>query len=259
MRIPIYQVDAFSGEVFRGNPAAVCPLEDWLPDPVLQAIGAENNLSETAFIRRGAQGWDLRWFTPVVEVDLCGHATLASGYVVFEFLDPGRETVTFHSRSGPLGVSRAGDLLTLDFPVMPAEPRQGPDRLAQALGAQPVETLKARDMMAVFQSEEEVRALQPDMEALQSLACRGVIATAPGQECDFVSRFFAPGAGIPEDPVTGSAHCTLAPYWAARLGRSRLHAFQVSARGGELWCELAGDRVRISGRAVRYLEGAIFV
>lgn len=260
MRIPIYQIDAFSSEVFRGNPAAVCPLDEWLPDSVLQAIGAENNLSETAFIRPTGEDWDLRWFTPVIEVDLCGHATLASAYVIFQYLEPARTTVTFASRSGPLVVTRAEDLLTLDFPVLKAEACDTPGELSRGLGRSPTQTLTGTfDFMAVYGSEEEVRALRPDMEVLRAIACRGVIATAPGRECDFVSRFFAPAAGIPEDPVTGSAHCMLTPYWAARLGKDRLHAFQVSTRGGELWCEPAGDRVRITGRAARYLEGEVFV
>jgi PhzF family phenazine biosynthesis protein len=259
MRLPIYQIDAFAGELFRGNPAAVCPVEEWLEDGVLQAIAAENNLSETAFIRRRGEEYDLRWFTPVTEVDLCGHATLASAFVVFQYLEPGWAAVRFRTRSGVLTVTREEELLTLDFPPLPAVPCEAPEALVRGLGTRPVEALKARDYMAVYEAEEEVRALRPDMEMLKRLDCLGVIATAPGRTVDFVSRFFAPGAGIPEDSVTGSAHCTLTPYWAERLGKSRLHAVQVSARGGELLCEVRGGRVFITGRGVRYLEGTIFV
>jgi len=258
MRVPIYQVDAFTSEVFHGNPAAVCPLEDWLPDEVLQAIAAENNLSETAFFIPQSDAWSLRWFTPLTEVDLCGHATLAAAFVLFQRY-PERAALNFHSRSGVLTVTRANDLLILDFPAWPPAPHAPLPALTEGLGRAPVELLKARDYLAVFASEDDVRALQPDMETLKRLVIRGVIATAPGRNCDFVSRFFAPTVGIPEDPVTGSAHCTLAPYWAERLGKRQLHARQISARGGELFCETHGERVSIAGRAVLYLEGSIRV
>lgn len=257
--LPLYQVDAFAREVFRGNPAAVCPLAAWLPDATLQSIAAENNLAETAFFLGENGRYRLRWFTPAVEVDLCGHATLASAWVVFHCLEPERDTVIFDSHSGPLIVTRDGDRLTLDFPVLPYEAVAPLPELNEALGAVPVETFRSRDYVALYDSEEAVLALRPDMARLATLDCLGIIATAPGRECDFVSRFFAPGAGIPEDPVTGSAHCTLTPLWARRLGKTRLHARQVSARGGELFCAALGERVRISGHAALYLEGTIRV
>jgi predicted PhzF superfamily epimerase YddE/YHI9 len=259
MKIPIYQVDAFTSRVFTGNPAAVCPLSSWLDDATLQAIAAENNLSETAFFVGGAGEYDLRWFTPAQEVDLCGHATLASAHVILGRLEPGGKAVTFRSKSGPLAVTREDELLVLDFPSRPGEPVEPPDALVRGLGRPPREVNRARDFMAVYGSEDEVRSLRPDMATLLAVDALGVIVTAAGGDCDFVSRFFAPRAGIAEDPVTGSAHCTLIPYWSRRLGRSHLRARQVSARGGELVCEDRGDRVRIGGRAVTYLEGSIEV
>lgn len=257
MRLPIFQVDAFTRRAFGGNPAAVCPLPDWLDDDVLQAIATENNLSETAFFVREGGDYAIRWFTPAVEVDLCGHATLASAEVVFTTLEPERHSVRFNSRSGPLDVTHEGDLLVLDFPARPPRPCAPPPGLAEALGAAPREVCRARDLLAVFDSEDAVRALRPDLSALARLETFAVCVTAPGHHCDFVSRFFAPSQGVPEDPVTGSSHCTLVPYWAARLGRERLFARQVSARAGELHCELRGGRVRLGGHAVRYLEGFI--
>ena len=259
MRLPLYQVDAFAGRVFAGNPAAVSPLERWLDDATLQAIAAENYLSETAFILREGDDWGIRWFTPAQEIDLCGHATLASGFVVFHHLDPMAPAVVFGSKSGPLGVLRDGDRLSLDFPARPPVACPRPAALDRALGRAAREVLRARDYLAVFDREEDVRALAPAMEHVAALDSLGLIATAPGREADFVSRFFAPRAGVPEDPVTGSAHCTLIPYWSARLGRRKLHALQLSRRGGELWCEDRGERVSIGGRAVRYLEGTIEV
>jgi predicted PhzF superfamily epimerase YddE/YHI9 len=257
MRLPIYQVDAFAERVFGGNPAAVCPLPAWLDDAVMQAVAAENNLSETAFFVRADGEYAIRWFTPAVEVDLCGHATLASAHVVFTALEPGRAAVRFESRSGPLDVTRDGELLVLDFPARPPRRCEPPAGLGSALGAEPREVWLSRDLVAVFEREDDVRELRPDMGALGALHHAGVCATAPGDECDFVSRFFAPAMGVPEDPVTGSSHCTLVPFWAERLGRTRLRARQVSTRGGELHCEHAGERVRLGGRAVRYLEGFI--
>lgn len=257
MRIPLYQIDAFADRVFAGNPAAVCPLERWPDDALLQSIAAENNLPETGFFIPTEETPRLRWFTPLAEVDLCGHATLAAAFVLFERLHPGREAVTFQSRSGPLTVTRSGDLLSLDFPALPLSDPLPISEFAAALQASPVEVRGGMDLLAIFNSEAEVRALQPDLERLKGLDCRGVIATAPGDEVDFVSRFFAPAVGIPEDPVTGSAHCALTPYWAERLGKTRLRARQLSPRGGELLCELQDERVRISGRAVLYLEGII--
>ena len=258
MKIPLYQVDAFSSRPFAGNPAAICPLEKWLPDETMQSIAAENNLSETAFYVRGGAGYDLRWFTPAVEVDLCGHATLAAACVIQEIR---RETadsrVVFRTRSGELAVERDGDLYALDFPSRPAQPCVVHPGLAEALGAAPKTVLAARDYLCVFESEEQVTALAPNMSKLAEIDRFAVIVTAPGRDCDFVSRFFAPSKGVPEDPVTGSAHCTLIPYWAGQLGKTKLFARQRSRRGGEVWCEVRGERVRIAGHAARYMEGVI--
>jgi PhzF family phenazine biosynthesis protein len=245
--------------VFRGNPAAVCPLESWLADPVLQSIAAENNLAETAFFVPEGDGYHLRWFTPTVEMDLCGHATLASAYVLFERLGRTGDTVTFRSRSGPLAVRRTDGRLALDFPARPAARAEAPPALAVALGARPLETWQSRDWMVVLADEDQVRALRPNIEALRAIEAHAFIVTAPGRDVDFVSRFFAPAVGVPEDPDTGSAHCTLVPYWSARLGKKQLAARQVSARGGRLWCEDRGERVSIAGHAALYLEGAIQV
>lgn len=257
MEIDLYQVDAFTDTPFGGNPAAVCPLAQWLPEATMQAIAAENNLSETAFLVREAQGWRIRWFTPVSEVRLCGHATLASAWVLFNHLERSAERVVFDSLSGPLTVTRDGDRLTLDFPLRRAQPVVAPGVLAAALGCTPLEVLAADDWLALLDSEQRVRELQPDMGLLKKLERRGLMVTAAGSDCDFVSRFFAPKYGIDEDPVTGSAHTTLTPYWADRLGKHKLHARQLSARGGELFCELHGERVRIAGAAVPYLKGVI--
>ena len=257
MRLPIYQVDAFTRRRFGGNPAAVCPLKKWLPDSTLLQIAAENNLAETAYFVAEPDGYRLRWFTPAVEIDLCGHATLAAAYVLMDCLGFGGDQLTFHSRSGPLTVARSGDLYTLDFPSRPGTPQPASTALANALGATPQAVFAARDSMCVFGSAAEVAALRPNMEALSALDAFAVMVTAPGEDCDFVSRFFAPRQGIAEDPVTGSAHCTLIPYWAQRLGKTSLFARQISARGGELWCEDREDRVRISGNGALYLTGFI--
>lgn len=257
--IPYYQVDTFTNRLFSGNPAGVCFLADWLPDSLLQSIAAENNLAETAFVVQREAHFDLRWFTPTLEMDLCGHATLAPAHVLFRHHGLRGSVVHFHTRSGTLSVARDGDLLTLDFPARPADTCDTPPLLCEGLRANPTVTAKARDYLAVFETEQAVRSLQPDMTALTRLDCLGVIATAPGDDCDFVSRFFAPRAGVPEDPVTGSAHCTLIPYWAGRLGRAKLHARQISARGGELFCEHRGDRVGIGGHAVTYSSGYLHV
>jgi len=259
VRIPIYQIDAFANRLFAGNPAAVCLLDEWLPDEQLGAIAAENNLSETAFLVAREEEYELRWFTPAVEVDLCGHATLAAAYVVFNYLRPSASLVSFRTRSGLLAVSRRQDWLEMDFPARPAAPAEAPAGLVQALGCRPREIWKARDYMAVCETEDEVRGLTPDMAALAQVDMFAVIVTAPGRDVDFVSRFFAPAAGVAEDPVTGSAHCTLAPYWAARLGKRCLKARQLSRRGGELICELRDERVIMRGQAVRYLEGFIYL
>ncbi len=256
MRIPYYHVDAFASERFRGNPAGVCLLESWLPDEAMLAIAAENRHSETAFVVPHGEEHDLRWFTPVLEVSLCGHATLATAHVLLAELGrPG--PARFQSRSGPLTVARQGDLLVLDFPARASAPCPEPEGLACALGRPPLQVRKARSYLAIYASPADILALQPDMQALAALDARAVIVTAPGDEVDFVSRFFAPRQGIPEDPVTGSAHCTLVPYWSARLGKRTLTARQLSARGGELWCEDCGERVHIGGRAVTYMRGEI--
>ncbi len=258
-RIPIYQVDAFASRLFSGNPAAVCPLERWLPDQQMQSIAAENNLAETAFFVRNGSGYQLRWFTPTVEVDLCGHATLASAFVIFSELAPSEHSVRFESASGPLIVTRDGDLLSLDFPARPPAECHPYPQLVPALGGKPEKVLASNDYLVIYASEDEVRALQPDFDALTHIDRFAVIVTAPGKQVDFVSRFFAPGQGVPEDPVTGRAHCTLTPYWSKRLGKKQLHAHQASRRGGELWCEDRGDRVIISGRAVRFFQGTIYL
>ncbi len=259
MKIPLYQIDAFTGHVFHGNPAAVCPLEGWLDDSVMQAIAQENNLSETAFFVKEGGNYRIRWFTPVAEVDLCGHATLASGFVIFNYLDTTINRVTFRSRSGPLSVGRREELLSMDFPSQPPQSCSPPKWLLDGLGREPSEVVCSEDYFVVFTSERDIRGLNPDMEMLKRLDLRGVIVTARGDEVDFVSRFFAPKLGIDEDPVTGSAHCALTPYWSRRLGKNDLHAYQVSRRGGELFCADRGDRVTIAGRAVRYMEGSITI
>ena len=257
--IPLYQVDAFAARAFAGNPAAVCPLSDWLPDDVLQSIAAENNLSETAFLVKRGADYDLRWFTPSIEVDLCGHATLGSAYVVSTWLEPGRDRVGFMTRSGQLDVTRAEGLFTMDFPARPPQRLDDGATFDAALGRPAQEAWRADKNMAVLASEAEVLATQPDLGKVAALEGDGLIVTAPGETCDFVSRYFAPHAGIPEDPVTGSAHCVLAPYWAERLGKTRLSARQISQRGGELTVETRGARVLISGQVAPYLEGRIFV
>ncbi len=259
MSIPYYQVDAFTGSLFSGNPAGVCWLAGWLPDAVLQSIAAENNLAETAFVVQKDSAFDLRWFTPTVEVDLCGHATLASAHVIFRHLGYRGSVVKFQTRAGVLTVTRNDELLTLDFPARPAVACPAPADLIEGLGCKPNFTAKGRDYLAVFETEQAIRKLRPDMSALMRLDCWGIIVTAPGDHCDFVSRFFAPRAGVSEDPVTGSAHCTLIPYWSQRLGRSKLRALQVSQRGGELFCEHRGERVGIAGRAVAYSTGFLHV
>jgi predicted PhzF superfamily epimerase YddE/YHI9 len=259
MEIPIYQVDAFSSAVFGGNPTAVCPLEEWLPDETLQAIAAENNLSETAYFVRTGERYALRWFTPGCEVDLCGHATLASAYVLFHELDARGDTLRFDTKSGDLAVRRDGERLAMNFPSRPPGRVEVDPGLREAMGGEPVEILAARDYLLVYRSEAEVRRLTPHMDALARINRFAFIATARGEDCDFVSRFFAPAKGIPEDPVTGSAHCTLIPYWAAKLGKTTLEARQVSRRGGELFCRLAEDRVEIGGSARLFLRGRIIL
>ena len=258
MKIKLFQIDAFTDKIFAGNPAAVCPLDSWLPDNVMQQIAAENNQAETAFFVRNRDRFDIRWFTPAVEVDLCGHATLAAAFVLFHREHfPGR-VLEFNSRSGLLRVANEGDLLTLDFPVDRPTEASAPAGLVAAMGSQPLEIHKGKtDYMLVYATAEEIEGMKPDMGRLAEIAARGVIVTAAGRSADFVSRFFAPQSGIPEDPVTGSAHTTLTPYWAARLGRNELTAMQLSKRRGWLRCRLAGDRVEISGQARAYMAGEI--
>nr|WP_294796231.1 PhzF family phenazine biosynthesis protein [uncultured Mucilaginibacter sp.] len=261
MTIPIYQADAFTDKLFGGNPAAICPLTEWLPDDTMQQIAKENNLAETAFFVRNENGYLLRWFTPEYEIDLCGHATLASAHILFTELAYGGDTIHFDTvKAGTLTVKRDGDKYTMDFPSRPPIPIETPNGLIEALGgAEPTAILRSRDYFVVYDTEEEITELSPDMFALSKMDTVGIIVTAPGKNSDFVSRFFAPGAGIPEDPVTGSAHCNLIPYWAKIFGKDKLHAYQLSARKGELWCELKGDRVLMSGKAVTYLKGEIVV
>jgi PhzF family phenazine biosynthesis protein len=258
MEIPYYEVLAFTNRLFAGNPAGICFLErEWLPEDLMQKIAAENNLAETAFLIERADHFDLRWMTPEVEVDLCGHATLGSAHVLFCHRGYKREKVVFETRSGQLGVSRRGDQFVMDFPAQPATKTDPPETLAKGLGAQPEAVLKGRDYLAVFATEADVAGLQPNFEIVRQLGGQGVIATAPGDACDFVSRYFVPAAGIPEDPVTGSTHCALIPYWSKRLGKRELRARQISPRGGELFCRDRGERVEIAGEAITYLEGKI--
>ena len=263
MRLPLFQIDAFAERVFQGNPAAVCPLEAWLPEALMQAIAAENNLSETAFCVPEGESYGLSWFTPLKEIDLCGHATLATAHVLFEHLGFAGAEIVFSTRSGALRVTRAGDRLAMDFPAKAVEPCAAPAALIEGLGRMPLEVYGGRDYLAVFADAAEVRALTPDPRRLAELDRHGVIVTAPGGaedgDVDFVSRFFVPKFGVDEDPVTGSAHCSLTPFWAARLGKATLEARQVSRRGGRLQCTLAGERVILRGRAVTYMAATIEV
>jgi PhzF family phenazine biosynthesis protein len=262
MRIPLYQVDAFTSHLFGGNPAAVCPLKEWLPDATMQAIAAENNLAETAFFVAQGEAYLLRWFTPTMEVDLCGHATLASGYVVIHILTPEKHSVRFDTlNAGPLEVARDGDMLALDFPSWPPETQPADPRILEALGKAPAQSFVARGRtLAVYERADDVAALRPDFAAMRAVPGADAIATAPGDgSIDFVSRYFAPNHGIDEDPATGSSHCVLTPYWAGRLGKQRLQARQISPRVGDLVCTLRGDRITIAGHAVLYLEGTITV
>jgi PhzF family phenazine biosynthesis protein len=259
MKLTLYQVDAFTDAVFAGNPAAVCLLQEWLPDIIMQQIAMENNLAETAFVVPSGDEFLIRWFTPAVEVNLCGHATLASAFVLFECEGYAGETIRFRSvRSGLLPVTREGNLLTLDFPADPHTPIEVNENISACFGLTPMEAWKGKtDLLLVFGSEEEIRNMIPDFITISRLEARGIIVTAQGKQVDFVSRFFAPRVGVPEDPVTGSAHTMLIPFWAKRLGRQTLRAKQLSARGGDLYCKLMGDRVAISGNAALYLTGEI--
>ena len=259
MKISLFQIDAFASRVFSGNSAAVCPLDKWIDDSIMQAIARENNLSETAFFVKREKHYELRWFTPATEVDLCGHATLAAAFVLFNELKISAKEIVFHTKSGPLTVEQKGELLEMDFPMKLPIACDVPNDLIKGLGKKPAEVLNSEDYLAIFDSESKVRNIKPDFERLKRLDLRGVIVTSPGEKSDFVSRFFAPKLGINEDPVTGSAHCSLAPYWKRRLGKSKLHAIQLSSQGGELYCEILDKRVLISGKAVKFSHREIFV
>lgn len=260
MKIPIYQVDAFTTKIFGGNPAAVCLLDNWLEDKILQNIGAENNLAETAFLVKKDNFYEIRWFTPKIEIDLCGHATLASAHVLFNHIGIVEDKIEFKTiHHGMLSVTKSGELLTLDFPASKPIETNISDNIIEGLGIKPLAIYQTRDLLAIFETEEDIRNLSPNFEALKKLDQLGVIVTAPGNNSDFVSRFFAPNAGINEDPVTGSAHTTLIPYWAKRLKKNKLHAFQLSERKGELFCEQKENRVLIGGNAKTFLIGDIFI
>ena len=257
MELLLYQVDAFASKLFEGNPAAVCPLETWLPEEIMQSIAAENNLSETAFFVPDDNGYHIRWFTPTSEVDLCGHATLASAYILFNILGHKKEKIVFKSKSGPLTVMKDNDQLIMDFPAQPPVICETPKEIVDAFGRAPIECLRSEDFIVVFEREIDIESAKPDLEQLRNIDLRGVIITARSIRYDFVARFFAPKYGIPEDPVTGSAYTQLAPYWANQLGFKRFSVKQLSSRSGELTCEIIDDRVLISGKAILYLEGRI--
>ena len=261
MIIPIFQVDAFTDQLFSGNPAAVCVLEFWPSDELLQNIAAENNLSETAFLKLKGNHYEIRWFTPAAEVELCGHATLAAAHVLFDHLDCKEDQIVFESLySGKLEVTKNNDFLTLNFPVDTIEPTLPPENLFKSLGKKPLEIWKGKtDYLLYYASQEDIEELQPNFNLLQKVSARGIIVTAPGYECDFVSRFFAPFVGVNEDPVTGSAHTTLVPFWSHRLNQLIFDARQISARGGSLKCQLLGNRVFISGQARTYMVGSITI
>jgi PhzF family phenazine biosynthesis protein len=256
---PIYQVDAFTSHLFGGNPAAVCPLKEWLPEETMQRLAFENNLSETAFFVNQGSQYHIRWFTPEFEIDLCGHATLAAAFIIFNYLNHSSNAIRFTCKSGLLEVSRNDDLIELNFPSRIPEPAAAPEALLKGLNIPPSQVLKSRDYFLVYEDEAQISAIVPDYSYLNKIDTIGVIVTAPGKEVDFVSRFFVPNSVIGEDPVTGSAHCNLIPYWARQLNKSTLTARQLSARHGELFCELLGERVIIAGRAVLYLKGEYFL
>lgn len=256
MKLKLFQVDAFTDQLFAGNPAAVCPLEKWLDDALLQAIAAENNLAETAFFIPDGDGYHLRWFTPAAEVKLCGHATLATAHVLFEVMGVDKQELRFSTLSGILTVTRDGNRMSMDFPGQPSR-KHVDSAVAGALGKTPAALFESLYYIALFDNADEVAALRPDMKAVEALPTMGVVATAPGRDADFVSRFFAPSVGVPEDPVTGSAHCALAPFWAQKLSKNQLEGHQISSRGGRVYCEVVGDRVILSGKTALYLEGMI--
>ncbi|MFH1005012.1 MAG: PhzF family phenazine biosynthesis protein [Bacteroidota bacterium] len=258
MKIKLYHVDAFTSKIFGGNPAAVCPLNTFLPDDVLQNIAMENNLSETSFFVKENDKFHIRWFTPIVEVNLCGHGTLATAFVIFNYENFAGNTIRFHSKSGELSVKKEKEILTLDFPADKLERISPPEKITNALGAIPIEAYKGKtDYLFVYNTQEQVYRLYPDFRKLSEVNVRGIIATAKGNDCDFISRFFAPVSGVEEDPVTGSAHTSLTVYWSAQLGKTSLSAIQLSKRKGYLHCKMLGDRVEISGEARLYLTGEI--
>ncbi len=259
MEIEIYQIDAFADEIFKGNPAAVCPLENWIDEKLMKNIAIENNLSETAFFVKNGNIYEIRWFTPEYEIDLCGHATLASAFVIFNFLGEEKNEIEFSSQSGILKVKKEADTLWLDFPARAPEKCSIDEILLSGIGKRPLEILKARDYFLLYEDESDIKNIAPDFEKLAKVDAVGVIVTAKSEKYDFVCRYFAPGAGVPEDPVTGSAYCTLIPYWSKFLGKDKMKAYQLSARGGEVMCENRGERVLIGGRAKLYMKGKIFV
>jgi len=259
MELNLYQVDAFTDKLFAGNPAAIVPITDWLDDKILHSIAIENNLSETAFIKKNGAKYHIRWFSPAIEIDLCGHATLASAFVIFNYLEKDLSEITFESKSGPLYVSKDQERIILDFPSRKGKPVEANSLLFEGLGKAAKEVYLSRDYLVVYEDEEDIYNMEPDFSILKKVGIHGIIVTAPSKKYDFVSRFFALEAGIPEDPVTGSAHSTLIPYWSERLSKKELTAFQASKRGGILFCEDKGERVKIGGNAVLYMIGKIFI
>lgn len=260
MELNIYQIDAFTQDQFKGNPAAVCPLENWISDEIMQAIAMENNLSETVFYVKEGDVFHIRWFTPEVEVKMCGHATLATAYVMFEVLKYPTDKIVFSSKSGQLEVVKeTNGMLTLNFPVTPLEKCEIPSILEEALNTKVLETFTSMDLVVLLPSQSDVVALNPNFELVKNIRARGVVVTAPGDDVDFVSRFFGPQSGVNEDPVTGSAHTILAPFWGKKLNKTKMVARQLSKRGGEVICELEGDRVKMSGYAKCFMKGTIFL
>lgn len=259
MKISMYQADAFTDEIFKGNPAAICILENWIDDKLMQHIAMENNLSETAFCIIKEDICELRWFTPEEEIDLCGHATLATAYIIFEVLNYKSNIIKFETQSGILTVVKHGESMTMEFPSREGIKDKITEQLVKGLGKEPKEVYKSRDLMAVFENEQDIRELNPDMEKLKLVDAFGIIVTAKGENADFVSRYFAPSCGVLEDPVTGSAHCTLIPYWSKILGKKKMTAHQLSNRGGILECENSGDKIKISGKAKLFFEGKIYL
>ena len=260
MNQPIYIVDAFTSKLFAGNPAAVCPLDKWLSEDLLQKIAMENNLSETAFFVKEEDHYHIRWFTPTVEVPLCGHATLASSFIIFNFIEKDAEEIEFNSKSGELTITRNGKIISLNFPANKPEKVEVTSEVIGALKAEPKELYFNKSYLAVFETEEEIKNIKPDFREFEKVHSDGIIITAPGNNSDFVSRYFVPSAGIDEDPVTGFAHTLLTPFWSERLNKKELHAFQISKRGGELFLEnLPPERVKISGKAAIYSQGSIFL